>query len=88
MIKWEAVWDSLDIIFVQSLIQVMRVHFAIQLIRMFDGNIAIANHVIEQKVEMNVWDGIQSIITSLIARVANLDIGSIKVYKRYTSTQF
>ena len=44
---------------------------------MFDGNIAIASHVIGQKVAMNVWDGTQIIITSETARVANRNIGLV-----------
>ena len=71
MMKWETGWALLDIIFVQSPIQMIRDHFATQLIEINDGNIAIADHVIVQKVEVNVCVGIQIIIISNIAWAAN-----------------
>jgi len=71
MIKWEIDWDLLDITFVQSLIQTTQNHFATQLIRTNDGNIAIVNHVIVQKVAVNVCVGIQINIISNTAWVAN-----------------
>ena len=80
MIKWETVWDSLGIIFVPLPIRKIQDHFAIQPIQRFDGNIAIATYAIQQKVEVNVCDGMQIIITSKIAWAANLFIGIIRVY--------
>ena len=53
------------------LIQTICVHFATRLIQINDGNTAIANHAIVQKVEVIVCDGIHIIITSKTAWVAN-----------------
>ena len=63
----------------QSLIQMIRDHFATQLIQTNDGNIAIADHVIVQKVEVNVCVGIHIIILSNIGWAANLNFKIKKI---------
>ena len=78
IIKWEIDWDSLDITYVLLLIQMIRNHFATQLIQINDGNIAIANHAIVQKMVMNVCVGI--IIISKTAWVANFNFQEWNCY--------
>ena len=73
MIECGADWVSLSIIFVQSQIQTIPFHFAIRLIQTYAGNTAIANLVIEQKVEVSVCDGIQIITISKTVWVTNLN---------------
>ena len=73
MMKCGTDWVSLGIIFVQSQIQTISVHFAIQQTLINAGNTAIANLVIEQKVEVSVCDGIQIIIISKTVWVTNLN---------------
>ena len=66
-------WISLGIIFVQSQIQTIAVHFAIRLMFLNAGNTAIAHLVIEQRVEVSVCDGIQIILISKTVWVTNLN---------------
>ena len=73
MMQCGADWVSLGIIFVQSQIQTIPVHFAIRLIHIHAGRSAIANLVIEQKVEVSVCDGIQIITISKTVWVTNLN---------------
>ena len=74
MIECGADWVSLSIIFVQSQIQTIAVHFAIRLMFLNAGNTAIAHLVIEPKVEVSVCDGIQIIIISKTVWVTSTNL--------------